>query len=88
MPSALWLPVHKFSESGFRITGVAMLIVDLKSQNQSFGIPSSCKTLKSGMAQYPIRRVVCKTFTIPTGYLDVSQENCLTVNYPRISRDD
>jgi hypothetical protein len=32
------------------------------------------KTLENGMAKYPIRRVICKTFTIPTGYLDVNHE--------------
>ena len=30
------------------------------------------------MAKYPIRRVICKTFTIPTGYLDVSHEKLFT----------
>jgi hypothetical protein len=32
------------------------------------------KTLESGTAKYPIRRVICKSFTIPAGYLDVSHE--------------
>jgi hypothetical protein len=30
------------------------------------------KTLENGTAKYPIRRVICKSFTIPAGYLDVS----------------
>jgi hypothetical protein len=30
------------------------------------------KTLETGTAKYPIRRVICKTFTIPAGYLDAS----------------
>jgi hypothetical protein len=30
------------------------------------------KTLQNGTAKYPIRRVICKSFTVPAGYLDVS----------------
>ena len=40
------------------------------------------KTLESGMAKYPIKRVICKTFTIPTGYLDVSHEKLFTGQLP------
>jgi hypothetical protein len=40
------------------------------------------KTLESGMAKYPIRRVICKTFTIPAGYLDVSHEKLFTGQLP------
>ena len=40
------------------------------------------KTLESGTAKYPIRRVICKTFTIPTGYLDVSHEKLFTGQLP------
>src|SRR5664279_270983 len=40
------------------------------------------KTLENGMAKYPIRRVVCKTFTIPTGYLDVSHEKLFSGQLP------
>jgi len=32
------------------------------------------KTLERSPAKYPIRRVVCKSFTIPQNYLDVSHE--------------
>jgi hypothetical protein len=32
------------------------------------------KTLQKGTAKHPIRRVICKLFTIPAGYLDVSYE--------------
>ena len=30
------------------------------------------KTLERGTAKYPIRRVVCKSFTVPQNYLDVT----------------
>jgi hypothetical protein len=36
------------------------------------------KTLENGMAKYPLRRVICKTFTIPSGYLDVTHEKLFT----------
>jgi len=32
------------------------------------------KTLERSPAKYPIRRVVCKSFTIPKNYIDVSHE--------------
>ena len=32
------------------------------------------KTLERSPAKYPIRRVVCKSFTIPQNYLDVSHQ--------------
>jgi hypothetical protein len=32
------------------------------------------KTLETGTAKYPIRRVICKKFTIPAGYLGVGHE--------------
>ena len=32
------------------------------------------KTLESGTAKYPIRRVVCKSFAVPQNYLDLSHE--------------
>jgi len=32
------------------------------------------KTLESGTAKYPIRSVVCKSFTIPQGYRNINHE--------------
>lgn len=40
------------------------------------------KTLENGTAKYPIRRVICKTFTIPTGYLDASHEKLFSGQLP------
>jgi hypothetical protein len=34
------------------------------------------------MAKYPIRRVICKAYTIPTGYLDASQEKLFSGQLP------
>jgi len=40
------------------------------------------KALEVGNAKYPIRRVICKTFTVPTGNLDFSQEYLFTGQLP------
>jgi len=69
-------------EQAFRIklTGAAMLIRKVKISPSVY--LAHAKTLESGMAKYPIRRVVCKTFTIPTGNLDVSQEKLFNGQLP------
>jgi hypothetical protein len=41
------------------------------------------KTLETSLAKYPVRRVVCKTFTIPTGHLDATNEKLFTGQLPR-----
>ena len=40
------------------------------------------KALEVGNAKYPVKRVVCKTFTVPRGNLDCSQENLFTGQLP------
>ena len=40
------------------------------------------KTLERGTAKYPIKRVVCKSFTIPQNYLDVSHEKLFSGQLP------
>jgi hypothetical protein len=40
------------------------------------------KALEIGNAKYPIRRVICKTFTIPRGNLDFTQENLFSGQLP------
>jgi len=40
------------------------------------------KALEIGNAKYPIRRVICKTFTIPRGNLDFSQESLFSGQLP------
>jgi hypothetical protein len=40
------------------------------------------KVLESGLAKYPIRRVICKTFTVPMGYLDFIQEKLFSGQLP------
>jgi hypothetical protein len=40
------------------------------------------RTLERGTAKYPIRRVVCKSFTVPQNYLDVSHEKLFSGQIP------
>jgi hypothetical protein len=40
------------------------------------------KVLENSNAKYPIRRAVCKTFTIPAGFLDVSHEKLFSGQLP------
>jgi hypothetical protein len=40
------------------------------------------QAFETGNAKYPIRRVVCKTFTIPAGNLDFTQENVFAGQLP------
>jgi hypothetical protein len=40
------------------------------------------KALENNLAKYPIHRVVCKTFTVPTGNLDASHEKLFSGQLP------
>jgi hypothetical protein len=40
------------------------------------------KALENGTAKYPIKRVICKTFTVPAGYLDFIQEKLFSGQLP------
>ena len=40
------------------------------------------KALEHGNAKYPLHRAVCKTFTVPAGNLDCSQENLFSGQLP------
>ena len=40
------------------------------------------KLWKVGWQKYSIRRVVCKTFTVPVGYPDVSRDKILSGQLP------
>ena len=63
-----------------QITAAALLIRKVKISPSVY--LAHAKTLETGMAKYPIRRVICKTFTIPSGYLDVSHEKLFTGQLP------
>ncbi len=62
-------------------------IVDCKLLIRKVKLSSSiyvahAKTLEKGNAKYPIRRVICKTFTVPRGNLDITQESLFSGQLP------
>ena len=63
-----------------KITGAAFLSRKVKISPSVY--LAHAETLKSGMAKYPIRRVVCRTFTVPARYLDASQAKLFSGQLP------
>jgi hypothetical protein len=63
-----------------KITGAEMRIRKVKISPSVY--LAHAKTLENGMAKYPIKRVICKTFTVPTGYLDFVQEKLFSGQLP------
>ena len=63
-----------------KITSAAFLARKVKISPSVY--LAHAKTLENGMAKYPIRRVVCKTFTVPAGHLVVSQEKLFSGQLP------
>jgi hypothetical protein len=63
-----------------KITSASMMIRKVKVSPSVY--LAHAKTLEHGMAKYPIHRVICKSFTIPTGYLDISQEKLFSGQLP------
>jgi len=58
----------------------AMLVRKVKLSPSVF--LAHAKALKNGTAKYPIRRVVCKTFTVPNGFRDISHEKLFSGQLP------
>ena len=56
-----------------KLHDVKLLIRKIKLSPSVF--VAHAKALEIGHAKYPIKRVVCKTFTIPRGNLDFTLEN-------------
>jgi len=54
------------------ITKATMFVRKVKLSPSVF--LAHAKALANGTAKYPIRRVICKTFTVPNGFRDISHE--------------
>ena len=63
-----------------KLHDVKLLIRKIKLSPSVF--VAHAKALEIGHAKYPIKRVVCKTFTIPRGNLDFTQENLFSGQLP------
>jgi len=59
----------------------AMLLVRKVKLSSSVFL-AHAKALENGTAKYPILRVVCKTFTVPRGFLDISHEKLFSGQLP------
>ena len=62
------------------ITSASLLIRKVKISPSVY--LAHAKTLENGTAKYPIRRIICKTFTVPAGYLDASHEKLFSGQLP------
>src|SRR6267154_215520 len=74
--------ISDVAQASFKIKlhDVKLLIRKIKISPSVF--IAHAKALEVGNAKYPIRRVICKTFTIPRGNLDFSQENLFSGQLP------
>jgi len=63
------------------ITHASLFVRKVKINHASVFL-AYAKTMEQGTAKYPIRRVVCKSFTIPRHYLDVSHEKLFSAQLP------
>ena len=62
------------------IVGCKLIVRKVKLSPSVF--VAQAKALEVGNAKYPIRRVVCKTFTVPRGNFNFSQENVFSGQLP------
>ena len=62
------------------ITGAVMRIRKVKISQSVY--LAHAKVLENGTAKYPIKRVICKTFTVPIGHLDFNQEKLFSGQLP------
>ena len=69
-------------EQTFKVVIIAASLLIRKVKISPSVYLAHAKALESSTAKYPIRRVICKTFTVPTGYLDVSHEKLFTGQLP------
>jgi hypothetical protein len=63
-----------------KIVDVVLVIRKVKISPSVF--LAHAKTLENGLVKYPIRRVVCKTFTVPAGNLDATHEKLFSGQLP------
>ena len=63
-----------------KIVSAVLLVRKVKLSPSIF--LAHAKALERTNAKYPIRRVVCKTFTVPAGFLDVSHEKLFSGQLP------
>jgi hypothetical protein len=70
------------AQPGFKIQIMECKLLVRKVKLSPSVFVAHAKALEVGNAKYPIHRVVCKTFTVPAGNLDFSQESVFTGQLP------
>jgi len=68
---------HNFA---IRINSAKVHVREVKLSSSVF--LTHAKALERSTTKYPLKRVICKTFTIPTGFLDVSIEKLFFARLP------
>ena len=66
----------------FKVSILSAVLMVRKVQISPSVFVAHAKVLENGLAKYPIRRVVCKTYTIPAGNLDGNHEKLFTGQLP------
>ena len=69
-------------EEGFKVRILECKVYVRKIKLSPNVLVAHARALEVGNAKYPIRRAVCKTFTVPQGNLNFSQENLFTGQMP------
>ena len=70
------------SAEHYKVKIVSAMLKIRKVKISSSVYLAHAKVLESGMAKYPIKRVICKTFTVPAGYFDFIQEKLFSGQLP------
>ena len=68
--------------AAYKLKIVEFKLLVRKAKLSSSVLVAHAKALEVGNFRYPIRRVICKTFTVPTGNLNCSQENLFSGQLP------
>ena len=66
----------------YKVKLISAVLLVRKVQLSPSVFLAHAKPLESGLSKYPIKRVVCKTYTIPTGHLDGNHEKLFTSQLP------
>src|SRR6266568_8913563 len=67
---------------GYKVKIVDCKLLVRKAKLNPSVFVAHAKAFELGHARYPVRRVICKTFTIPRGNLDFAQENLFSGQLP------
>ena len=70
------------ANASYKVKIISAILLVRKVQLSPSVFLAHAKALESGLAKYPIRRVVCKTYTIPAGNLDGNHEKLFTGQLP------